>query len=164
LVIKRVKETPFLSGSPVFRSPEFKTFQLLPSDLIRPELEVMPLPPRRQEGPTVWQKRTQFPFLFVLTHDVCFSEVRQLLHTLCFQLISIVQNGCDDGHRCWFDYWLHFWLVEHYSVRVMKTREYGPRRPFPTEVVQVLVVPLQPCHNTCLVVLQHLASSLLSVQ
>ena len=90
----------------------------------------MPLPPRRQEGPTVWQKRTQFPFLFVLTHDVCFSEVRQLLHTLCFQLISIVQNGCDDGHRCWFDYWLHFWLVEHYSVRVMKTREIWPSQTF----------------------------------
>lgn len=45
-----------------------------------------------------------------------------------------------------------------------KLEKYGPRRPFSTEVVQVLVVPLQPCRNTCLVVLQHLASSLLSVQ
>jgi len=34
---------------------------------------VMPLPPRRQEGPTVWQKRIQFPFLCVLAHGVCFQ-------------------------------------------------------------------------------------------
>lgn len=145
----------------------FKTFPPfipLPSDLSsKPCLYLRVARKAQQSGKNV------LSFLFCVsslcrTHDVCFSEVRQFLCSLCLQLIS-PQDGCYDGHGRRSDHWLHLWLLEHYSVRVvMNAKEMALADPCSIEVVQALVVPLQPCRNTCLVVLQHSASSWLLVQ
>jgi len=132
LAIGRAKETPSLSGS-VFRSPGFKTFQRLlcyqatsSDQSSKLCLYLRVVKKAQQSGKNVLNFLLRVSSLMAFV----FSEVRQLLRSLCFQLISTVQNGCDDGHRCWFDYWLHFWLVEHYSVRIMKTREIWPLQTF----------------------------------